>query len=81
MSGVDVTDKEVAQINEKRMKEKGLAVKAKQEVKYNPEDYLFDLLEIMRIRGLEMMNISEQVKAQIYKEKQKKLEERNGLNQ
>lgn len=65
------TDKEVQAINEKKMKEKGLAVKAKQEEKYEPESLLLQLLEFTRIRGLEMMNVSEQITNQIMNAKQK----------
>ena len=74
------SDKEVQAINEKKMKEKGLAVKAKQEQKYNPESLLLQLLELMRVRGLEMLNISEDAKAMIFNHKQNKLNEQNGVN-
>jgi hypothetical protein len=73
------TDKEVQEINERKLKEKGAAIveKQKQEFKYNPENILFQLLEYMRIRGLEMMNVSEDTKAQILNDKQKKRNEQN----
>ena len=74
-------DKEVQEINQKKLKEKGQKVFEQQQkqkmINYNPEQILFELLEFINQRGLELMNVTQQIKTAIINEKQSKLAQQN----
>lgn len=74
-------DKEVQEINQKKLKEKGQKVFEQQQkqkmMNYNPEQVLFELLEFINQRGLELMNVTQQIKTAIINEKQSKLAQQN----
>jgi hypothetical protein len=70
-------DKEIQEINQKKLKEKGAKIVNQQQEKYDPERILLELLGFMQQRGLEMLNISNDVRAAIANNKQQNLTKQN----
>lgn len=75
-----MSDKEVEEINQRKLKEKGAQVVKEKEMQYDPEKTLFVILEYINKLGLDLMNTSNDLKTQIINYKQQKLTERNGQN-
>ena len=71
------SDKEVEEIQKRKLKEKGAKVIEEKEIQYDPEKILFTLLEFINKYGLDLMNVSNDIKQQIMNIKQKKLNEQN----
>ena len=74
-----MSDNEVEEIQKRKLKEKGAKVVEERAVEYDPEKILFMLIEYVNKYGLDLMNVSSDLKTQIVNLKQKKLNEQNNV--